>query len=421
MPRNANDEPGYSLEAQYEQIFDDNLAYLGEILKAGNQRLKTIFQANPNIIRYARQRNVNSGRLDLLLLVGQKFLLIELKAYTGLQKDINQVTNYCADLRNEQTIQTSDMHQYSGHEIIPILLAPNFSSGIQNHCPKRQACILGGNCQNDVMLVAFKEADLIATFFESKESVFARAFYRVKPVQGLFTGPFQSGIWINKLIYLYENNMKPKNEQEIWNLWNQKYGTPTTQTNQNLPVTIQKHIRQCLGYELIFKDREGYYHITKEGEKYLNKKEIGDLKTISEGQLACLIEKIIQNPFNEKAFYAICVYCECIAELMKKVVYDKTNGTFSGYGVSDSELPEYFKQKTGVQNEWDTSPAQGKKKSSNYFLDKLKRYCRQLRLISRRKNLTFLTPWGFNVVIQFQLRKVAALSFENDMAFSSEK
>lgn len=299
----------------------------------------------------ARQKILDSGRLDLLFASADRLLLLELKVEDFKKKFIDQVAAYRSDL---VAIQASGMLLTGAIEAF--LLCPAFTSDDLALCNRH---------------------DIIAIEYEP-EKILQKFFNRVK--EGLpfvMLRPIDSGIWnihlINRVLYALALT---SNIEEV----SISVGLSTR--------TVKNHLRFAEQLHLVERDSTEA-SLTTLGKQYvLNRDESLSTDVITDAQAKLLQDFILENPFASPTIFGIYQIVETAFVLARNV-----------YPVPLEMVKSHFRDASGKRFDWqkDKSVYHGTRMYSNYAIE--------LGLLAKMGDNLFITPSGIGFVLLLQLYK----------------
>lgn len=299
----------------------------------------------------ARQLQLPSGRLDLLLISLNALFLIELKATPFEGQFVDQVAQYKQDLTDLQG--AGDLVQGS---INPILLVTDYSPADDAICSGR-----------GIRLVRYEPEAVLKSFYEQMAGV--SAFLTIRPID--------LGVWhihvINRVLYLLpERNFVPELSQAIG----------------IAPNTARNHLK--FGEQLgLVRKHDVKYFLTDLGTSYVESRDLSlSVYQVSDAQTELLRKHIVTDPFSSPIVFGIYSLVESVFALAR-----------NSYPVAIKELIPYYRETVGKRFDWraERSAFLGTKAFSNF--------ASELGLVARIGGNLMLTPAGFRFVIMLQLHK----------------
>jgi len=300
----------------------------------------------------ARQMDVPSGRLDLLYVSGQQFLVVELKVEDATPTFVAQVAGYAADLRAMQ-----DEGRLASGPVVAVLLCPSFDDETRRTC-----------AESNVRPVEYAPEEVLSEFFRR-----LRALSRFIGLR-----PSDHGIWNIHLIHrvLYRLHRGPAGPKEI------------AHEVSLVPGTVSNQLR--FAGELGLTERAGRLHqLTALGTRYIEERD-PDLPWthLSDAQAALLREAIVKNPFASPVIFGIYSLVETVFNLARNT-----------YPVDRKLVIANFRDTTGKLFDWaaDKSAYHGTRMYSNYGIE--------LGLLGRTGDSLYLTPAGLRFILLLQLHR----------------
>lgn len=299
----------------------------------------------------ARQKILDSGRLDLLFASADRLLLLELKVEGFKKEFIDQVSAYRSDL---VSIQASGMLLKGGIEAF--LLCPEFTS-------------------DDLALC--KKYDIIAVEY-APEKVLQKFFNRVRNgLPFVMLRPIDSGIWnihlINRVLYTLATTSNIEEIAAIVNLSTK---------------TVRNHLRFAEQLHLVERGSEEAL-LTTLGKRYvLNRDRSLSTDVITDAQAEIIQNFILENPFASPTIFGIYQIVETAFVLARNV-----------YPVPLEMVMSHFRDASGKRFDWQTDKSvyHGTRMYSNYAVE--------LGLLAKMGDKLFITPSGIGFVLLLQLYK----------------
>lgn len=300
----------------------------------------------------ARQMQVPSGRLDLLYLSGQRFLIVELKVEEATPTFVAQVAAYAADLRTKQ-----DEGALAAGPVVPMLVCPSFDDETRRTCSELNVEAVEYAPEN-VMSEFFRRLRALSTFIELR--------------------PPDHGIWNIHVIHrtLYDLSAGTASARDIGN----RLGLTAT--------TVSNQLR--FAAELGLSKRVGQLHgLTELGVGYVNARNPdAPWEHVSDEQAAILRDSIVKNPFSSPVVFGIYSLVETVFNLARNT-----------YPVDRKLVIANFRDATGKLFDWaaDKSAYHGTRMYSNYGIE--------LGLLGRTGDSLYLTPAGLRFILLLQLHR----------------
>lgn len=299
----------------------------------------------------ARQKILESGRLDLLFASEDKLLLLELKVENFKREFIGQVVAYRSDL---SSLQTSGM--LLGGLIETFLLCPMFTSGDLNLCKS-----------HNIIAIEYSPAEVLQEFFAHLKT--SSPFFTLKPVD--------SGLWnihlINRVIYaLVETS---------------DIGEVAAETDLSIR-TVGNHLRFAEQLHLVRRDSKKVF-LTTLGKQYvINRNQSLSTDIVTDEQAKIIQDFILENPFASPTIFGIYQIVETTFNLARNV-----------YPVPQDMVMSHFRDASGKRFEWATEKSvyHGTRMYSNYAVE--------LGLLAKVGDKLLVTPNGIRFVLLLQLHK----------------
>lgn len=299
----------------------------------------------------AREKELPSGRLDLLYLGRNELYLVELKVEGFKPAFVTQVVGYRTDLLRLQSQNTL----VSGR-INALLLVTGFAPDSAHMADAEGVWVV----YYDPELILRAYYDQVATLTD---------FLAVKPKD--------YGIWhihlLNRVLYhLPEDN-------EVASL------SQVLKLSRN---TIRNQLK--LAERLGLADKLGSrYLLTDLGRKYVESKDpsLGEF-VLSDDQTNLLRQYVASQPFASETVFGIFALVEAVFTLAR-----------NSYPVHRQDLIPYYRDSVGKRAEWQTERAAflGARAFANYATE--------LGLIAQIGDKFLLTPAGFRFILMLQLHK----------------
>jgi hypothetical protein len=311
-----------------------------------------ILGENPDITPVVRQKSLPSGgRLDIVYIAGNRFLLIELKVEAFIAKFLNQVLEYHGDLAALQNI-----NQFPTGVIEPFLLVPSIRESQRNACEKA-----------GVKVIEFSPTQVLEAFHERMRG--KSSFLSLKPVDhGIWT----LGLLPRPLLLLSQ-------------------GKTSTEVSAEIGITLKTlNNRFRLAKDLtLLQGALNNVSLTKLGEDFVHaiNPQTG-FDSISDGQAELMRDFIARSPFNSAAIFGIYNIVDAVWTLSRNT-----------YPVGIELLSPYYRDGVGKHFDWRTDKAvfNGVRMYSNYAIE--------LGLLGRVNNSFYLTPAGSRFILLLQLHK----------------
>lgn len=319
-----------------------------------------ILDENSDITPVVRQKSLPSGgRLDVVYIAGNRFLLVELKVEAFAAAFLEQVLEYQRDLIDLQTL-----NQFPTGVIQPILLVPAIQDAQRDLCEKA-----------GVKIVLYSPPQILEAFHEKMRGT--TNFLSLKPVDH---GIWHLGLLIRPLLLISQ-------------------GKTSLQIADDLQIerkTLNNRFRLARDLTLLRVTPQNI-ELTEIGKTFVQK--IDTQKgsdTISDEQANFLRAFIARSPFDSAAIFGIYSMVDAVWTLSRNT-----------YPVGIRLLSPYFRDTVGKNFDWKTDKAlsNGVRMYSNYAIE--------LGLLGRVNNLFYLTPAGSEFILLLQLHK--SVSFVDGM------
>jgi hypothetical protein len=307
---------------------------------------------NSDITPVVRQKSLPSGgRLDIVYIAGNRFLLIELKVEAFVSTFLQQVLEYQQDLSALQSLD-----QFPAGVIEPFLLVPSIRDA------QRKACEDAG-----VKVIEYSPPQVLEAFHERMRGT--TSFLSLKPVDH---GIWNLGLLICPLLRLSQG----KKPVEIADELGIEHKTLNNRFRLAKDLTLlQGETRKVSLSEL--------------GEEFIQRidPQTG-FDSISDAQAELLRNFIARSPFDSAAIFGIYNIVDAVWSLSRNT-----------YPVGIDLLSPYFRDAVGKNLDWKTNKAlsNGVRMYSNYAIE--------LGLLGRVNNLFYLTPAGSGFILLLQLHK----------------
>lgn len=326
-------------EKVLEDIFTIDKSIISEILNLNYSDLSLL----------ARQKQVDSGIIDLLYLWKDELILIELKSVPFYYDVINQIEGYFNDL-----VVLQNVNKLINAPIRKIILVP---SAHQKH---HISC----NVRN-IDLIVFDPQKVLLRYYEN-----FKEFSNFLQIQSGDYGMVRLGLLNSTLKFLGEGfNIKEISEQE-----------------NKSEKTIRNRISVAIHLNLVGKFKKGFY-LTEMGEKFTSVSDKTDDR-LSQNQRDIIQGFLKENPFYSSITYTIFSIVESVFVLSK-----------NAYPVSKINLIDYFVKSVGKVSTWSANKS---KETATYIFSN---YAIELDLLAKVNNEFFITPAGIQAILLLQLNR----------------
>jgi hypothetical protein len=299
----------------------------------------------------ARQKSLESGRLDLLFASEDKLLLLELKAENFKTEFVNQVEAYRSDLLS---LQAAGL--LLGGLIEAFLLCPVFTSDGLDLCKG-----------HNIIPVEYSPMEVLQEFFIRLRSY--SPFVALRPVD--------SGLWniylINRVLYALAET---SDIEEV-----------AVKTDLSIR-TVGNHLRFAEQLHLVERNPRGAF-LTTLGKQYVvNRDKSHSADIVTEEQATVIRDFILENPFASPTIFGIYQIVETTFTLSRNV-----------YPVPLDMIIPHFRDASGKRFEWQTdkSAYHGTRMYSNYAIE--------LGLLAKVGDKLLVTPSGIRFTLLLQLHK----------------
>lgn len=326
-------------EKVIEDILTTDKSILAEVLSVSASDLSLL----------ARQKPVDSGKLDLLYLINDELLLIELKVVGFYEKIIEQINQYQDDLiglqRQNKLISTQ------------IKKAIFVTEATANH---REACK-----KENIELFIYKPETILSKFYEN----FKELSYFLK-IQSSDYGMVRLGLLNTSIKFLGEGlGLRDICRQE-----------------GKSEKTIRNRIAVAKLLNLAVKHKDDYY-LTDFGSRFSELRDEANDR-LSQGQINLLSEFICENPYFSSITYTILSLIETVFVLSK-----------SFYPVSNDAVKDYFVKSVGKATSWKTEKARN---TATYIFSN---YACELGFLIKINSQFYISPKGIQAILLLQLNR----------------
>lgn len=322
-----------------------------DILCADKVILAELLDCNPsNLSLIARQKNLNSGKLDLLCLYEDTLLLIELKVVPFYEEITDQINGYQNDLQELQR-QNKLINAY----VRKIVLVTAYLPSEAAICEKQS-----------IQLRAYKPEQVLAKYFEN----FRELSYFLKIQSGDY-GVVRLGL-LNTTLRLLSEGKIPEQICSI---------------EGKARKTIKNRLSVAILLGLISKYR-GEYFLTDLGASFIEAGETSLYDRLSEDQSDLLANFVKENPFFSSITYTILSFLETVFVLAK-----------SAYPVEKGDAQSFFVKSVGKEQTWKTPRARN---TATYIFSN---YACDLNLLAMIDNQFYITPKGIQAILLLQLNR----------------
>jgi hypothetical protein len=328
-------------ERVVEDILSSDKSILAEILSVDPSSLSLV----------ARQKTLESGKLDLLYLHQAEILLIELKTVGFYPGIISQVNDYCEDLKELQR-----KHKLIDAVIRKIILVTDCSGSDTQKCK-----------QESVDLIVYRPEHVLSRYYENFREL--SAFLKIR--SGDY-GVVRLGLLKPTLQLLSAGN-------SIGNI---------SKTEGKAEKTIRNRV-SVAGLLGLTSKYKGDYFLTDFGSQFLEAGESGSVDDrLSTAQVELLADFVRDNPFYSSITYTLLSFVECVFTLAK-----------STYPVPLKAARDYFVTSVGKERTWRTEKARD---TATYIFSN---YACELLFVTKVGNEFYLAPKGVQAILLLQLNR----------------
>jgi len=326
-----------------EKIIEDILSSDKTILA----ELLSISPANMNLI--ARQKILNSGKLDLLCLSEDVLVLIELKTVPFTFDIVDEINGYHQDL-----IELQKNHRLIDAPIKKIILVTDYNHKDKEFCDSQ-----------NVQLVSFKPEHVLSKYYENFKEM--TSFLTIR------SGDF-GVVRLALLIPTLQLISKGKKTRDI----------SAAEGKSEKTIRNRLSVATLIGLVTKFK---GEYFLTDSGIDFIEARDSSNDR-LSEKQVELLSDFLKQNPFYSSITYTILSLLESAFVLAK-----------SSYPVPEIALRDYFVKSVGKESTWRSPKA---RQTATYIFSN---YACELDLLAKVGNHFYVTPKGIQAILLLQLNR----------------
>jgi len=323
-----------------EDILSSNKMILADILKVKQNELSLV----------ARQKALNSGRLDLLYLHNDELLLIEIKIVNFSKDIIEQINNY-----NDDLISLQNENKLIKGKIRKIILVNGSSSTDEALCRK-----------DNIELFNYDPRNILLQYYEN-----FRELSQFLTIKSGDYGVVRLGLLNETLSLLSEG----KSVDDL------------CKTQSRSLKTISNRLSIAILLDLVFKHDQKYY-LSERGNHFVEIRDSNTEDSLSLEQSDFLASFIIETPFSSSITFTIMSLVESVFVLSKSI-----------YPVPLETLIEYFVTSVGKNSTWQKPKARN---TATYIFSN---YACELGFLTKFGNAFFLTPKGIQSVLILQLNR----------------
>lgn len=322
-----------------------------DILAADKSILSEVLSVNASDLSLiARQKIINSGKLDLLYLYKDEMLLIELKIVSFYKDIVNQINNYEVDL-----IELQNQNKLIRSRIKKIILVVACKESDFKIC-----------LENNITIFCYNPEIILSKYYENFKEL--SSFLKIQ--SGDF-GVVRLGLIKNTLTYLSEGT----SIKEICKLENKSEKTIRNK------ISVAQHLN------LVSIFRKNFF-LTPLGNLFVEiaEKVIDD--RLDQNQIDLLSDFINENPFYSSITYTIYALIESVFILSK-----------TSYPVPKEMLKDYFVKSVAKTETWRMPRA---RETATYIFSN---YACELEFLVKINNAFFITPKGIQAILLLQLNR----------------
>jgi hypothetical protein len=322
-----------------------------DILGADKTILSEILGFNPaNLSVIARQKILNSGKLDLLCMYNDTLVLVELKVVSFYSQIIEQINGYHKDLQELQ-----GQNKLINAPIQKVILVTSCSSTDIMRCE-----------QESIQLCIYKPEQVLAKYFEN----FKELSYFLTIQSGDY-GVVRLGL-LNTTLRLLGCG---KTQEQI-----------SLAENKSIK-TIRNRLSIAIQLGLVSKYRREYF-LTEFGESFVQFGNLNLSDRLTDEQSNFLSDFVKESPFYSQITYTILSFLETIFILAK-----------SSYPVDKDNAQHFFVKSVGKEQTWRTPRARS---TATYIFSN---YACELQLLALIGNQFYITPKGIQAILLLQLNR----------------
>lgn len=328
-------------ERVIEDILSSDKSILAEILSIDHNNLSLI----------ARQKTLESGKLDLLYLYENDLLLIELKSVGFYDGIVDQVNGYCANLE-----QLQQQHKLIDANIKKIILVTDCKSEDIHKCQ-----------QESIALILYRPEHVLSKYYEN--------FRELSPFLKIRSGDY-GVVRLGLLKPTLQLLSGGKSIREI----------PREENKSEKTIRNRVSVAKLLGLVSKYK---GEYFLTDFGSAFLEADSSATLDDrLSNAQIELLADLVKDNPFYSSVTYTILTFIETIFILAKSM-----------YPVPLKTAQDYFVTSLGKNQTWRTEKA---RETATYIFSN---YACELLFLTKLGNHFYLAPKGIQAILLLQLNR----------------
>jgi hypothetical protein len=322
-----------------------------DILSADKTILSEILGYNPaDLSLIARQKILNSGKLDLVCMYDDVLVLVEIKAIPFYSQIIEQINGYHKDLQELQ-----GHNKLINAPIQKVILVTSCSSADIARCE-----------QESIRVCLYKPEQVLAKYFEN----FKELSYFLTMQSGDY-GVVRLGLLNTTLRLLGEG----KTQAQICLFDNKSI------------KTIKNRLSVAMNLGLASKYK-GEYFLTELGESFVQYGNPNIADRLTDEQSNILSAFVKESPFYSQITYTILSFLETIFVLAK-----------SSYPVTKDNAQHFFVKSVGKERTWKTPKARS---TATYVFSN---YACDLLFLAKIGNQFYITPKGIQAILLLQLNR----------------
>jgi len=322
-----------------------------DILGSDKTILSEILGFNPSgLSLIARQKVLNSGKLDLLLMYNDALVLVELKVVPFYPQIIEQINGYYKDLQNLQ-----NQNKLIDAPIQKIILVTSCSPADIKQCEHEA-----------IRIYSYKPEQVLAKYFEN----FKELSYFLTLQSGDY-GVVRLGLLCTTLKLLGDG----KTQSQVSALEGKSI------------KTIKNRLSVAMLLGLVSKYR-GEYFLTELGESFVKAGDPNVTDRLSDEQSNMLSDFVKESPFYSQITYTILSFLETVFILAK-----------SSYPVDKNDAEHFFVKAVGKEQTWRTQKARS---TATYIFSN---YACELQFLAMIGDKLYITPKGVQAILLLQLNR----------------
>jgi len=327
-------------EKTIEDILGADKAILSEILGYTPSGLSLI----------ARQKSLNSGKLDLLCMYDDSLVLVELKVVPFYPQIIEQINGYYRDLQELQK-----QNKLINAPVHKVILVTSYSPADLKQCD-----------QESIRICSYKPEIVLTKYFEN----FKQLSYFLTLQSGDY-GVVRLGLLCATLKLLGDG----KTQSQICVVEGKSIKTIRNR------LSIAMHLGLASKYR-------GEYFLTEMGESFVKAGELKTTDRLTDEQSNILSNFVKESPFYSQITYTILSLLETVFILAK-----------SSYPVDRNDVEQFFVKSVGKEQTWRTPKARS---TATYIFAN---YACDLQFLATIGGKFYITPKGIQAILLLQLNR----------------